>query len=136
MNKIIITGNCGHDCNPKQVNDKYVYNLSLAVSTGFGENKTTTWYDVNIWRNDDKLGTIAKGTKLLIEGEPTINVYSDKQGNPAGKIAVRCTYFEFLSSKAESEPTIEEVNKQQRVISSAASAKREATEHEDGELPF
>lgn len=136
MNKLIITGNCGHDCTPKQVNDKYVYNLSLAVSTGFGENKTTTWYDVNIWRNDDKLGTIAKGTKLLIEGEPTINVYSDKQGNPAGKIAVRCTYFEFLSSKAENEPTIEDVNAEQRVISSAVSAKRETTKHADGELPF
>ena len=101
MNKLIITGNCGHDCNPKQVNDKYVYNLSLAVSTGLGDNKTTTWYDVNIWRNDDKLGTIAKGTKLLIEGEPTI----------------------------------EEVNKQQRVSSSAASAIREAEEPTDG-VPF
>ena len=135
MNKIIITGNCGHDCNPKQVGDKFVYNLTIAVSVGYGENKKTIWYDANIWRQDDKLGTIAKGTKLLIEGEPSVQVYTTKQGEPAAKIQIFCNHFEFLSSKAESEPTIEEVNKQQRVISSAASAKREAQEPTDG-VPF
>ena len=133
MNKLIITGNCGHDCNPKQVGDKFVYNLTIAVSVGYGENKKTIWYDANIWRQDDKLGTIAKGTKLLIEGEPSVQVYTTKQGEPAAKIQIFCNHFEFLSSKSETtEPTIDEVNASQKSIAQAM--RIEHTKQEN--LPF
>lgn len=136
MNKLIITGNLGHDSDPKPINGKYVYNLAVAVTTGYGDKKQTIWYDVQLWRNDDKLGKFTKGTKLLIEGEPSVQVWMDTQGQPAGKIVVFCQHFEFLSSKGEEQPqpTLQEVNEAQRQMANAYN-KMEHTA-QGGDLPF
>lgn len=52
---------------------------------------------------------VAKGSKLLIDGCPSINVYVDKTGKAAGSIQVTINTVEFIGSKkdeqqADSEP--------------------------------
>ena len=138
MNRLIITGNVGHDATAKAVNDKYVYKIALGVKSGFGDKATTEWYDCDLWRNDDKL-QFTKGQKLLIEGEPTLQVWQGKDGNPAGKICVRVTNFEYLSAKQEQQPTLQEVNEAQKGMANAYNAKRQQAVEvapEQGDLPF
>ena len=137
MNRLIITGNVGHDATAKAVNDKYVYKIALGVKSGFGDKATTEWYDCDLWRTDDKL-QFTKGQKLLIEGEPTLQVWTGKDGNPAGKICVRVTNFEYLSAK-EQQPTLQEVNEAQKGMANAYNANHQQAVEvapEQGDLPF
>lgn len=113
MNRIEVIGNLGRDAEPKKIGEKFVYNCSIGVPTGNGENKGTAWYDLAIWRNDEKLGKFVKGTKLYVEGEPTVRAWQGKTG-PAAAITINVHRFEFLSVKQEQQPTIEEVNTAQR----------------------
>ncbi len=127
MNRLIITGNVGHDATAKAVNDKFVYKIAVGVKSGYGDKATTEWYDCDLWRNDDKL-QFTKGQKLLIEGEPTLQVWTGKDGNPAGKICVRVTNFEYLSAKQEQQT--EAVQQPQPV------PQWNDADVQEGELPF
>jgi single-stranded DNA-binding protein len=72
MDNITILGNVGADPLITNVNNNDVINLNVAVSVGFGEHKSTTWYNVSFWNkasiNYIKQG-ITKGSIVLIVGK-------------------------------------------------------------------
>jgi single-strand DNA-binding protein len=112
MQKIIINGNVGKDPEERFTkNGQKIVSFSLAVSNQDKE-KTTTWYECQCWNDktqDIIMQFVAKGSKLLIDGRPSINVYVDKTGKAAGSIQVTINTVEFIGSKkdeqqADSEP--------------------------------
>ena len=72
MQVISIAGALGKDAVSKTTQDgTQLCSFTVAVSTGFGDRKTTTWFDVTKWgKGADKLATyLLKGNKVAVSGE-------------------------------------------------------------------
>ncbi len=107
MKKILITGNVGRDPDVRvdQSGNNFA-TFSVAVSVGTKKPKTD-WVQVSC---TGKLSEIArnyikKGSKLLVEGFPTVNVYLDKQNKPTGTLVVYANNIEFLGGSESKEPS-------------------------------
>lgn len=76
-----IAGNIGKDAELKSTNggDQFC-KFSVAVSTGWGDKKATTWWDVTRWgKGADKLaGFLTKGTKVSVSGEISTREHEGK----------------------------------------------------------
>lgn len=104
MKKVIITGNIGNTPIARISKEgKEFVTFSLGVSVGNKNNPKTDWVDIIC---NDKLAILAssyfdKGTKLLIEGYPTVNAYIDKNNQAIGTLKIFANNIEILSSKSE-----------------------------------
>lgn len=76
-----IAGNVGKDAELKSTNggDQFC-KFSVAVSTGWGDKKATTWWDVTRWgKGADKLaGFLTKGTRVSVSGEISTREHDGK----------------------------------------------------------
>lgn len=81
MQIVNIAGNVGKDAELKttQGGDQFC-RFTVAVSTGWGDRKTTTWWDVTRWgKGADKLaGFLRKGAKVAVSGEVSIREHDGK----------------------------------------------------------
>jgi single-strand DNA-binding protein len=81
MQMITIAGSLGKDAVAKTTQDgQQLLNFSVAVSGGFGDKKTTTWYDVTKWgKGGDKLAPyMLKGCRVAVCGELSTREYDGK----------------------------------------------------------
>lgn len=76
-----IAGNLGKDAELKttQGGDQFC-RFSVAVSTGWGDKKATTWWDVTRWgKGADKLAEfLKKGSKVAVSGEISTREHEGK----------------------------------------------------------
>lgn len=92
-------GNIGNDAETRSAGDSKVTNFSVAVSQGFGEQRTTAWYRVDLWgaRGEKLQQYLTKGTKVFVSGELTQDEY---QGKP--QLRVRADRVDpFLGKKED-----------------------------------
>lgn len=86
MYKIIFNGNLGQDAKIQEQTDFKMITFSVAVSTKKNE---TQWIDCIYFRRFDQstgvFDYLKKGQKVLIEGEPSVDVY---EGKPSLKCRV------------------------------------------------
>ena len=78
---ITLAGNTGKDAEYKTTqNGTELCSFSVGVSTGYGENKTTTWVDVTKWgKGSDGLARILrKGSKVSVSGELSMREHGGK----------------------------------------------------------
>lgn len=105
MNKIIVTGGLGRDAELKSLpSGKNVLEFSIAVNSGYGDNKKTYWWKCKMF--GDRAAKLAehftKGTKLMIEGVPELREYEAKDGSGKRISAeIFVTDFEFIGGKKE-----------------------------------
>ncbi|GLV28154.1 hypothetical protein TomTYG75_06780 [Sphingobium sp. TomTYG75] len=69
---ITLAGTTGKDATFKTTQSgQTLCSFSVAVNTGYGDNKQTTWWDVTRWgKGADKLAELlVKGTKVTVVGE-------------------------------------------------------------------
>lgn len=105
MNKIIVTGGLGRDAELKTLpSGKNVLEFSIAVNSGYGDNKKTYWWKAKLF--GDRAAKLAehftKGTKLMIEGMPELREYEAKDGSGKRISAeIFVTDFEFIGGKKE-----------------------------------
>lgn len=106
MNQITITGNLGRDPELNYTSSgKAVTKFSVAVTDGYGDKKTTTWFNIVAW---DKMAEnmnnfLQKGKKVLISGKLSIRKYTGKDGIERQAVEIIARDFEMLSPKAERE---------------------------------
>ncbi len=76
-----IAGNLGKDAELKstQAGDQFC-RFSVAVTTGWGDRKATTWWDVTRWgKGTEKLAPmLTKGTKVAVSGEISTREHEGK----------------------------------------------------------
>ncbi|WP_394436738.1 single-stranded DNA-binding protein [Sphingobium naphthae] len=81
MQIVNIAGNLGKDAEFKttQGGDPFC-RFSVAVTTGWGDRKATTWWDVTRWgKNAEKLAPLlTKGTKVAVSGEISTREHEGK----------------------------------------------------------
>lgn len=82
-----------------------VTTFSVAVDSGYGDNKKTVWYKVSVWgKQAESCNTyLDKGREVLVEGElqgdPSTGgpkVWTDKQGQPRASFELRAYTVKFL----------------------------------------
>ena len=105
MKKIIVTGNVGRDPEVRadQSGNQFV-TFSLGVSVGTKQNPKTDWVDVSC---NGKLAEVArnfvkKGSKLLVEGFPSVSAYINRENKAVGSLRINVNNFEFIGSKQDS----------------------------------
>lgn len=78
---VTLAGATGKDAQFKTTqNGKEFCSFSVAVSTGYGDNRQTTWWDVTRWgKGADKLAELLpKGTKVTVIGEVSTREHDGK----------------------------------------------------------
>lgn len=101
-NKCFFTGRTTKDIEIRYTqNNKAVGRFSIAVDTGYGENKKTSFFNCTAWeKTAETLEKYApKGTKLLLECEAAQVQYEDKNGNKVNTVEFVVKNFEFCESK-------------------------------------
>lgn len=84
MNVLTIVGNLGGDCRTNTVGGSPVCNFSVAMQSGYGQNKQTHWVDCAYWGKGGEAVAqyLTKGQKVAVSGELSMKAAS---GNyPAG----------------------------------------------------
>lgn len=101
LNKVILTGRLTRDPEVRYTQTgKAVASFSIAVDSGFGENKRADFIPIIVW---DKLAEICgnnltKGRRVLVEGRLQIRDYEkDGQKRRAAEVVVQ--NIEFLEPK-------------------------------------
>ena len=103
MNKVIVVGRLTRDPDVRYTQTgKAVSNFSVAVESGFGDNKRTDFIPVVVW---DKLAEICgnnltKGRRVLVEGRMQISEY-EKDGQKRRTTDVVAQNVEFLDGKKD-----------------------------------
>lgn len=72
MKAITLAGTVGKDAVIRRTQGgEPVLGFSVAVDDGYGENKTTMWFDIALWgkRGDSLAKYLTKGTKVCVTGE-------------------------------------------------------------------
>lgn len=71
MKNITIAGNIGKTAEIRMAGQNKVTGWTVAVDDGWGENKTTIWFDCNWWgaRGEKVAPYIQKGGKITVAGE-------------------------------------------------------------------
>ncbi len=101
MNKVILVGRLTRDPEVRYTQTgKAVASFSVAVNTGFGDNKRADFIPIVVW---DKLAEICgnnltKGRNVLVEGRLQISEY-EKDGQKRRTTEVVAQNVEFLDTK-------------------------------------
>lgn len=101
MNKVILVGRLTRDPEVRYTQTgKAVASFSIAVNTGYGDNKRVDFVPIVVW---DKLAEICgnnlnKGRNVLIEGRLQISEY-EKDGQKRRTTEVVASNVEFLDHK-------------------------------------
>lgn len=104
MNKIIVSGGLGRDAELKQTpQGKSVLEFSLAVNSGFKKDDPPSWWRCAIWgdRGEKLQQYLVRGTRLLVEGEPKLRQYEDKDGNKRLSAEIFVNNIEFMGANGD-----------------------------------
>lgn len=102
MNKVIISGRTTADIELKATQTgKSVASFTVAVDTGFGENKQTSFLDVIAWEKMAELVSqyVHKGNKVLICGRLQARTWEDKDGKKRKATEIVANEIEFIEAK-------------------------------------
>ena len=113
--------------------NKAVGRFSIAVDTGYGDNKKTSFFNCIAWeKTAETLEKHApKGTKLLLECEAVQNQYEDKNGNKVNSVEFVVKNFEFCEGKKDTQD-----NAPSAPTRTDSDGFMNVTEGVDEELPF
>ena len=104
MNKCYFTGRTTKDVEVRYTageKQTTVGKFSLAVDTGYGDNKKANFFNMTAWGKTAEAmeKNVRKGTKIVVECEANQNSYTDKNGNKVNTIDFRVISWEFAESK-------------------------------------
>ena len=101
MNRWIFTGNLGGDAELRFTNKGIpVAGFNVAVVSGYGENKATTWARCSLWgkRAESLAPYLNKGTLVAVSGEVTLREYESK-GSKGTSLDVRVDELTLLGGR-------------------------------------
>ena len=111
MNVFNFTGGLGKDCIKKftQKGDA-VTSFSVAVNSGYGDNKVTSWANCTLWgKQAESLEPyLLKGVSVGISGELTLRSYDNKDGTKGTSLDVRVSSVTLLSKASDTSTSKQE----------------------------
>jgi len=120
MNSINIIGRLGRDPEKRFTSGgTAVANFTIAVDDGFGEKKTTNWFQVTAWSKTAEFVDqyFKKGSKIAITGRLQEQTWQDKNsGEKRSKVLIvaeRVSFVDSKNSQTEREPGDDSFNPEQ-----------------------
>ena len=133
MIQITITGNLGADAERKQINDRMYIAFRMAVK---GRRDTTTWVSV-LYRDSDKLlQYLKKEQSELIIGEPSFNLYVNKEQRMSLDISVFANTLELTGAKDTAQVSTQPVQEKPLERQQTGSSGKVSAQPVENNLPF
>ena len=108
MNILCLTGNLGRDAEVRQAGGSSVCSFAVALSSGWGDKKTTTWINCSIWGRQAE-GTLPtylkKGQQVALSGELSTREYQAKDGTMKTSLELRVGTIDLIGKRDESSVT-------------------------------
>lgn len=104
MNSLNFTGGLGRDCETRfTAKGDAITSFSVALSSGYGENKLTTWLNCSIFgkRGESLAPYLLKGAQVAISGEFSARPYTSKAGDEKLSLEVRVNDVTLIVGKQE-----------------------------------
>lgn len=104
LSRITIIGRLGRDPEIKQTKSgSNMCSMSVAVDSGFGNNKTTTWYRVSAFGKNAESSAkyLKKGSLICASGDLAVNEFEGKDGSTKLSLDVTADKIVFLSGRQE-----------------------------------
>jgi single-strand DNA-binding protein len=108
--KVLLIGNLGRDAEVRELSDgRKVISFSVAHSEKFRDRngvatERTTWVRCSYFRPAESIGVaqyLKKGTQVYVEGVPSINKYTNKDGLADASFECLVNSLQLLGSKKE-----------------------------------
>lgn len=115
MQKTIFIGRLGKDAEQKTISGTEVINFSVGVTdtwkdkTGQKQSKTT-WYECAKWGSAGILPYLKKGTQVFVEGVPTADAYTNKDGQAVGVLRIKVNQIELMGGGNAEAATTQKAN--------------------------
>ena len=117
MNNLTVIGRITKDAETRTVKvagiDTLVTDFTVAANEGYGDNQTTEYFRVTIWR--DKGAKMAPGLKkgriLAVKGNVSARGWIDQEGKARAQLEIKNAVCQFLDKKPgdpEDIPTVAE----------------------------
>lgn len=105
MNNLTVIGRITKDAETRTVKvsgiDTLVTDFTLAANEGYGENQTTEYFRVTIWR--DRGAKMAPGLKkgriLAVKGSVSARGWIDQEGKARAQLEVKNPTVQFIDKK-------------------------------------
>jgi single-strand DNA-binding protein len=103
LNKVLISGRWVRDIETKDINGKTLAKCTIAVDEGYGDNKKSHYFDVEMWgKTADAVSNYSgKGKKVLVSGRLKVDTW-EKDGQKRTATRIVAEEVEFLE-KAQRE---------------------------------
>jgi single-strand DNA-binding protein len=104
MNSINFTGGLGRDCETRfTAKGDAITSFSVALSSGYGESKLTTWLNCSIFgkRGEALSPYLLKGSQVAISGEFSARPYTNKAGEEKLSLEVRVNDLTLIGGKQD-----------------------------------
>lgn len=104
LSRITIIGRLGRDPEIKQTKSgSNMCSMSVAVDSGFGNNKTTTWYRVSAFGKNAESSAkyLKKGSLICASGDLAVNEFEGKDGSTKLSLDITADKIVFLSGRQE-----------------------------------
>lgn len=104
INSFSFTGRLGTDATVKTtLNGKTCLEMSVAVTSGYGDYKKTLWAKVKQWgeRGNNIVDIFKKGSLIGGTGEISLNTWTGKDSTEHTDIVITCMSVQILSSKKD-----------------------------------
>lgn len=104
MNNLCATGRLAKDCESRfTAKGDAITAFSLAIDSGYGENKVTTWLNCSMFgkRGESVAPYLKKGGQVAVSGELTNREYTDKDGNKRFSLDLRINDLTLLGGKPD-----------------------------------
>jgi len=79
MNLLVCSGNLTKDADVKDQGQNTLLNFAVAVSTGFGDNKSTMFVNCTAFNKEKLAPYMKKGMKVTVSGELSEREYNGKR---------------------------------------------------------
>lgn len=102
MNLLAMTGNLGCDAEVRQAGSSTVCSFSVALSSGWGDKKTTAWMNCSLWgkQAEGSLPTyLKKGQQVALTGELSTREYQAKDGTMKKSLELRVGTIDLIGKR-------------------------------------
>lgn len=111
MNVFTGTGRLGNDAETRYTsNGNAVCGFSLAVDTGYGDNKGTLWLRCNLWGKRAEGGIVSyltKGKQVAVSGELSERTW-EQNGEERKTLELRIAELDLIGPKGDSPPAAQQ----------------------------
>lgn len=135
MNNITIFGRLGRDSELRTTkNDTQVLSFALGSDIGYGDNKSTNWFDCVIFgdRGAKLADSLVKGTAVVVTGELAARTFEKKDGTQGFKNEIRVSNFTFAGGPKPSSGDRPVAPRQQR----REAPKPKDVSFDDDDIPY